>query len=254
MNKKETFAVFFRTSKRFGKNPIPGANCYLTHQSLLKSFSLEEIIVIADNATIEQQKYFMKTSKICYITKRGNCGSFLLQIKLALEKHYADIYYFVEDDHLHLPDQKKWLQAGLEYFNFVSLYDHPDKYTFKEYQNLYRKVVKTTACHFTSTPSTVMTFAMRRKTLLLCANFFLECEYTKPNLKIPQDHLMFLDLAKQGYSLGTCIPGVSTHCELNGLSPYVNWEKYIELLKLEKAEKLASEISNYPLLPSRPSF
>lgn len=230
MIRPKTFSVFFRTSKQFGKNPITEANYYITYHSLLKSFGADEIIVIADNATTEQQTYFMQRAKYCYLTKLGNCGSFRLQVKLAMKIHAADIYYFVEDDHLHQPEQKRYISEGLNHFDFVSLYDHPDKYMFSGYKGLMRKIVATEAGHFSGTPSTVMTFAITHNTLIKCYEFFLKSQYIRPGIKFPQDHQMFLDLIQQGYSIGTCLPGRSTHCEKEMLSPYFNWQEYAKQL------------------------
>jgi len=230
MTQEKSYQVFFRTSKKFGKNPIPEANSYITFKSLLQSFDKSEITVIADNASPEQQEYFMRHANCCYLTKLGNCGSFQLQIKLAKEKHLADIYYFTEDDHLHLPQQKQFLDAGLDHFDFVSLYDHPDKYDQWQEYGLMRKVIATQVGHFAGTPSTVMTFALKRQTLIQCADFFLHGPYIKTDLSFPQDHQMFTDLVGQGYSVGSCLPGRSTHCEEAGLSPYTDWRRYAQYL------------------------
>jgi len=235
MSETDTYQVFFRTSKTFGKDPIPEANSCITYKSLLQSFGRNEIVVIADNADIEQQTFFMQHSSCCYLTKLGNCGSFKLQVNLAIHRHAADIYYFAEDDHLHLPLQKHYISAGLEHFDIISLYDHPDKYTLWQQQGLMRKIVATKAGHFAGTPSTVMTFALRRKTLLECANLFLEGSYTDSTLTFPQDHQLFCELMSRGYSIGTSLPGRSTHCEKNGLSPYTDWAAYAKSLWAEDA-------------------
>ena len=99
-----TYSVFFRTSKVFGKTPIKSVDSRLTFCSLLESFSLSEIISIADNASEEQCAFFAINSSNFYRTNKGNSGSFRLAVQLA-SLHPADIYYFVEDDHLHLPGQ-----------------------------------------------------------------------------------------------------------------------------------------------------
>ena len=82
---------------------------------------------IADNATDEQSFFFARNAHHFYRSSKGNSGSFRLAVDL-VTLHPADIYYFVEDDRLHLPRQKSFLAAGLKCFDFVSLYDHPDKY------------------------------------------------------------------------------------------------------------------------------
>ena len=219
------FIVFFRTSKVFGKSPIPYVDSRLTFCSLLESFSLDEIVCIADNASKAQCNFFASKSHNFYRTRRGNSGSFRLAIELT-KLHPADIYYFVEDDHLHLPFQKSYLAAGLQFFDFVSLYDHPDKYQSCFYPSLQRRIFATSVGHFSSSPSTVMTFACKAETLQLARKIMLDPAFTGEAFKVPRDHEMFIALAKGGFALGTALPGRSTHCESALLSPYVDWGAY----------------------------
>ena len=224
-----TYVVFFRTSKVFGKFPIRSVDSRLTFYSLLESFSPAEVVCIADNATEDQSCFFSRNVHNFYRTNRGNCASFRLAIELA-ELHPADIYYFVEDDHLHLPDQKSFLAAGLQHFDFVSLYDHPDKYHCQCYPGLQRQVLATPIGHFASSPSTVMTFACTAETLCRAREILLDPIFTGKALKAPRDHQMFIALAEAGFALGTSIPGRSTHCERELLSPYVDWSNYAKSL------------------------
>ena len=220
-----TYTVFFRTSKVFGKAPIEFVDSRLTFCSLLESFSLSEIICIADNVSDEQCSFFSGNTFNFYRTNKGNSGSFRLAVELA-SLHPADIYYFVEDDHLHLPDQKSYLAAGLQFFDFVSLYDHPDKYLDCCYRGLRRQIYATTVGHFSSSPSTVMTFACKAETLHGAREILLDPAFTGQTLKVPRDHNMFIALAEKGFTLGTSLPGRSTHCERKLLSPYVDWSAY----------------------------
>ena len=213
----------------FGKSPIDSVDSRLTFYSLLESFSPGEVICIADNASEQQCLFFAENSCCFYRSSKGNSGSFRLAIDLA-RLHPADIYYFVEDDHLHLPDQKSYLAAGLEYFDFISLYDHPDKYQSRCYPGLQRKLLATAVGHFSSSPSTVMTFACKADTLHRARDILLEPVFTGESLKVPRDHDMFIDLANKGFTLGTSIPGRSTHCERQWLSPYVDWRAYARSL------------------------
>ena len=226
------FQVFYRTSKIFGKNPINGVDPFITLKSLLKSFTPEEIIIICDNTTEEQYLNFAKQFPIVYKTCLGNSGSFQLSIKLT-KIHKGEIYYFVEDDHLHLPEQKTWIKAGLKLFDFISLYDHPDKYFLEMYKKLKRTIKITPLGYFTSTPSTVMTFACLASTLENSKEILLHEKLTGETLKQPNDYNLFKVLKNHGYTLGTPIPGRSTHCEENLLSPFVNWDQYIKELKKE---------------------
>ena len=220
-----SFIVFFRTSKVFGKSPIQCVDSRLTFCSLLESFALDEIVCIADNATEGQCNFFARKAHNFYRTSKCNSGSFRLAVELA-DLHPADIYYFVEDDHLHLPLQKSYLAAGLRFFDFVSLYDHPDKYESHSYPSLQRRVLVTSVSHFSSSPSTVMTFACKAETLRRARKIMLDPAYTGEALKAPRDHEMFVALAEGGFTLGTALPGRSTHCESALLSPYVDWGAY----------------------------
>lgn len=226
-----SFKVFYRTSTKFGRHPIESVDSFLTIKSILRSFSSDEVVCICDNATNSQNRFFSERFSCAYIAKFGNCGSFRLAVKLAMAGlHPASIYYFVEDDHLHLPDQKKFLIEGLKHFDFVSLYDHPDKYFDPAYKQLRRRIVWTPMGHFAESPSTVMTFGCSAETLKRASPILLEECFTGSDLKIPLDHAMFIALSEAGFSLGTALPGRSTHCERNLLSPGVDWCAYANAL------------------------
>ncbi len=234
------FCVFFRTSKVFGRKPIKNVSSKVTLFSLLKSFLPSELVVICDNTSHSQYKWFAERMPYVYLTKRGNCGSFRLALELS-KLHPANIYYFVEDDHLHLPQQKEWLLEGLRFFDFVSLYDHPDKYTYYDYKDLHRKIFATKKGHFASSPSTVMTFACMQSTLKKTRNIFLDNRFTGLDRSYPDDHNLFLNLYESGYTLGTSLPGRSTHCERSHLSPFVDWSSYaIELQRQIKISRFNS--------------
>jgi len=229
----DTFKVFFRTSKKFGKNPPQGASDVITYKSLLRSFSPNEIVVICDNCTEDQVQYFKTVNPFVYTTSFGNCGSFKYQLTLT-DIFPADIFYFVESDHLHLPEQKRWLTMGLSLFKLVSLYDHPDKYFWPCYNDLKRKIYATDTGYWASTPSTVMTFATRRDTLKEIKDVLVSDEYNDSTFICPRDHDMFVYLNEKGYTLGTPMPGRSTHLDMGGHSPYVNWMGYINELAKER--------------------
>ncbi|WP_131592605.1 hypothetical protein [Synechococcus sp. BS55D] len=227
---RKEFCVIFRTSSRAGKNPFIPIDSALTLKSLMQSFESDEIVCICDNVSDDQYQYFAAEFPCVYRTRRGNCGSFRLALRIA-ECHPACIYYFVEDDHLHLPNQKEWIREGLSHFDFVSLYDHPDKYMAPMYAELRRKVVLTPLGYFASSPSTVMTFACKAQTLKLCSSTMLRERFTGTSLAWPNDHDMFLELAERGHFLGTPIPGRSTHCEEGFLSPLIDWTAYVRSLR-----------------------
>ena len=144
--------------------------------------------------------------------------------------HRAQYCYFVEDDHLHLPGQKEWIREGLKYYDFVSMYDHPDKYSESFYPDLLRSIKLTSLGHFASTPSTVMTFSCKFKTLFQVYSIFVDNKFTSVKLSCPRDHALFLEIQRFGYTLGAPIPGRSTHCHKDYLSPCVDWLAYLKSL------------------------
>ncbi|MBI3236620.1 MAG: hypothetical protein HYZ48_02810 [Chlamydiales bacterium] len=78
------------------------------------------------------------------------------------------IIYFLEDDYVHRPGWLDILEEGLSIpsVDYVTLFDHRDKYSASAYAELHSKLFYTKSCHWRSTPSTTNTYAMRFETLL----------------------------------------------------------------------------------------
>ena len=120
--------------------------------------------------------------------------------------------------------------AGLDLgAEFVSLYDHPDKYLSPDNGgNPFCKggaedtrVYLTESCHWKVTNSTTMTFAAEIKTLK--ENEEILRKHTSGTH--PNDFQMFLELRKNYKLLITPIPGYATHGETAWLSPLTDWSK-----------------------------
>jgi len=72
---------------------------------------------------------YIPIEDIQYVNVGNGAGTFNLGLDLALKFDYDDIVYFVENDYLHLPDSSKVLLDAFELgFDYITLYDHPDKY------------------------------------------------------------------------------------------------------------------------------
>lgn len=130
-----------------------------------------------------------------------------------------DLFYFLENDYLHIPG---WVDKIFELFStyngidYVSLYDHNDKYFLQMYEDLTSKVFTTQTHHWRTTPSTCGTYIVNKK-------IFLE-DYNIP-FDIRGDHNKFLYLNKtKSRFVFTPLPGLSTHCMNNLLSPTIKWE------------------------------
>lgn len=131
----------------------------------------------------------------------------------------VDLIYFLENDYLHVPD---WIDKVIELYNtyngldYVSLYDHNDKYFLPMYENLVSKIFTTTTHHWRTTPSTCGSFIITKQ--------LFDEDYDIWSTAVG-DHETFLYLNKERNRFTyTPIPGLSTHCMNNLLSPTINWE------------------------------
>lgn len=144
------------------------------------------------------------------VTDRGNAGSFREALAMAITQPDDEVAYFCEDDYLHHPAAPKALAEGCGRADYVTLYDHPDKYTRYYNGGEYSKVIRTDSSHWRFTVSTCMTFAAKAKTLREDWEVFLK--YTDgPH---PHDHAIFTELQKKGRRLAVSIPGLACHTDL----------------------------------------
>lgn len=182
---------------------------------------------IADNVPddMEQQIFNLTVAyDSCHCTDLGNSASFRYALGLALEKKDDEIIYFVEDDYLHRPNSDLIIQEGLEIADYVTLYDHADKYMEYYTRNSWggepTKVLLTKSTHWKQVSSTCMTFAAKVKTLRE------DCDIIYNHLRgaVPEDWAMFIALGVKGRKLINPIPGYATHCITEYQSPLINWE------------------------------
>lgn len=198
------------------------------------------IYVMLDIATVDNYEdhfgfKYSDTHGVKVIPMKGgtDAHSFINMIEYVCElqsviDHNA-IIYLLEDDYIHRPG---WCQALREAFeqdigDYVTLYDHPDKYIDKRlYGNLHAKISVTNSCHWRTTPSTTNTYAMRYKTLL-----FSKEDHLRFSCKIVGftfDHAKFVFFNNIGKRLVSAIPAYSTHVENNMLSPILDWVQIIK--------------------------
>lgn len=130
----------------------------------------------------------------------------------------GDLLYFLENDYLHTHDWVQRVQnlflscGGLQY---VSLYDHGDKYFHPMYRNLMSRIFVSVDHHWRTTPSTCGSFIIPKK---IFEEDFVE------HTTIEGDHNKFLFLnSSKGRFVVTPMPGLSTHCLNTVMSPNVDW-------------------------------
>jgi hypothetical protein len=154
-----------------------------------------------------------------------DAGSFFETAKYIKSKNIEDndLIYFLENDYLHTPDWVEKVTALFTEFKgltYVSLYDHNDKYFLPMYNDLTSKIWVTSNHHWRLTPSTCGSFITTKK--ILTEDFEDQTGVTTP---IGDHHKwLYLTQAKNRFII-TQIPGLSTHCMVNLLSPTINWKQ-----------------------------
>jgi hypothetical protein len=202
---------------------ISNENCL---RNATKIFNQVEWLVIADNTSSPTDEMILKyQSNITKVNIGHGAGTFNLALDEALKLDDKEVVYFLENDYLHKSNSLKILLEGINIgADYVSLYDHPDKYIdganpFVEGGGEYTKVFLSESCHWKLTNSTTMTFASKVKTLREDESILRKWTDTTH----PHDFQMFLELRDKGRSLITPLPGYSTHGETSWLTPLINW-------------------------------
>lgn len=198
--------------------------------NFLKHFPKEEITVFADNVKDETYQW-LETYGITLVRTNGgsSAAGFRIVFEEALKLPDDEIIYFVEDDYLHLANSRQILIEGLERAEYVTLYDHVDKYIPANYGgNPFiagdgaeeTRVFLTKNRHWKLTNSTTMTFATTVKVLREDADVWRK--YTQNTY--PHDFDCFIELRNDnGRTLASPIPSLSTHCEPKWAAPLIDW-------------------------------
>ena len=131
-----------------------------------------------------------------------------------------DLIYFLENDYLHVQDWDKYIldvYQNFEGLNYITLYDHYDKYFSPMYEDLVSKIFVSNLCHWRTTPSTCGSFIVSKKLWKEDYSFHTSLE---------GDHNKWLALTQEkGRFILSPLPGLSTHCMEGLLSPTINWNK-----------------------------
>ena len=209
---------------------------YINNESCLKNFvhvfGNQNLEIIADNCSEETLRMITKyvhPNKINTVSVGHGAGTFNLALDMALKESDDEIIYFLENDYLHKLGANKILEEGFGLgYDYVALYDHPDKYInganpFVEDGGEVTRLMLTDSCHWKLTNSTTMTFAAKVSTLKQDESILRE--YTSGSY--PRDFEMFLALREKQHGLITPIPGYATHGETAWLSPLTKWNEHI---------------------------
>jgi hypothetical protein len=229
-------AVFYRISDSGNKKEkLAGAGKQKCLENALRVFEREHFYIRADHCSDDTLQMLDKLSLKPEVSQLGNAGSWLASARQALSNDFQGFaLYFLEDDYLHLPDSGKIILDGLSRADYVSLYDHPDKYQtgpnpFADNQGEICRVLPGKYCHWKTSNSTTMTFAVKQQTLK--EDFSLWERHCMAGF--PNDFEAYLELqamdswenriGAKKRKLVTSLPAWSTHTETEWLSPLRNW-------------------------------
>ena len=241
--------IFYRISDNsYEKQKLPGTSKETCLMNFVQAFAdvifpegpetkNPPIRIIADNCSRKTNKMLQQSGLPMTITSLGNAGSFRHALDLALEENDDEVIYFVEDDYLHLPKAPKLIEEGIKRCDYLTLYDHPDKYTRYYEGGETSKVIKTESSHWRYTASTCMTFASTVKTLKEDQEVWKK--HTEGDH--PYDHQIFSELDNR--RLAVCIPGAACHTDLafSGIVKHVLIESWaIDLM----TQKLENDLEN----------
>ena len=152
--------------------------------------------------------------------------SLLKNIKDTINEN--DLIYILENDYLHV---NGWVDKVTDLFktfnglNYISLYDHNDKYTWMHlYEDLVSKIFTTSTHHWRTVPNTCGSYICTKK-------LFLEDYDVQTTIIGDANKWLHLEQTKGRFML-SALPGLSTHCMDTLLSPTIDWEKINNEAKL----------------------
>ena len=176
-------------------------------------------------------KTFLAKEKNVEIIKCGNeCDSFLKTLEIIQSKNLSDdtIVYLLEDDYLHRPG---WSEVMLEGFeinsHYLTLYD----FDFFIAKGWLCEIFTTPSSHWRAVPATTQSFACRYKTLIedlkIHQKHSINGVKEEEGFHFSKDYDKFWELQKQERYLISPMPGWSTHCDENHISPIIDWKKVV---------------------------
>jgi hypothetical protein len=188
-------------------------DCY---DNLNKVFLNHELYVLGDNLSEEFSLYIKSTNPTYFENKvRGRQRWMLDKLEFCIN-HFDenDTLYLVEDDYLHNFGAAILIDEGLNHSEYVTLYDHPDKYgqhphKNPEIQGLGESTIlfRTDHSHWKYTNSTTATFACKKRILVEDSDVWKK----HINKTGWWDYQTFIELRSKFRKIAVCIPGQSTH-------------------------------------------
>jgi len=202
--------------------------CHLNLMATLENEKNVNVTFFLDTFYPMEKRHFILDQNnypVIQIKEGNEGGSFCKMLDHVLSRSFSSdtIIYFLEDDYLHRPDWVSVMREGIAIpeIDYLTLYDHRDKYFHPNYKGLKSELFLTESTHWRVTPSTTNTYAMKFKTLKRDQD--LHFAFSKDK-KISEDHAKFCALSDKGSKLISPIPGWSCHMEPEFASPCIDWQ------------------------------
>lgn len=214
-----------------GNNKIKPSYVYNKQLMLIHNLTIfkdHDVYIFADNVRDDTYEMMVKLYDNVTRLSLGNAGSFMYLINFAINNfNDDDKVYLAEDDYIYKINAAIIIEEGLSIANYVSGYDHPDKYInhneggpnpFIEYGGELSRVLISENTHWKITNSCCLTFATTIKQLKKDYNIFLT--YGTSDFEI------FTAIYKSDSTvrLISPIPSLSTHGETQYLAKFVDWD------------------------------
>jgi len=198
-------------------------NCFTNLLNIIKNKDNIILNIVMDgkidNNWIKKYKEFYNS----YEFDGGNIEIITKSIYKIIKEYKCDdndLIYILENDYLHVDGWDKKvieLYQTFDGLNYISLYDHNDKYFLQQYDDLASKIITTNSHHWRTTPSTCGSYIVPKH--------IFDDDY-EIQTTIIGDHIkhVYLNEHKERFIL-TPIPGLSTHCMETLLSPTIDWKQ-----------------------------
>jgi hypothetical protein len=186
-------------------------------------------------------KTFLSQEKNVEVIKCGSeTDSFLQTLDIIQSRNFDDdtIVYLLEDDYLHRPGWSEIMLEGFEInSHYLTLYDF-DFFIAKGYLC---EIFTTPSSHWRAVPATTNTFACKYKTLLedleTHQKHSINGVKEEEGFHFSKDYDKFWELQKQERYLISPMPGWSTHCDENHISPIIDWKKVMNDTYIKKQKE-----------------
>lgn len=197
--------------------------CFLNLLKTIEGKSNIKLNIVMDGKIEDNWIKKYKEFYNAYEFKGGNIEIITKAVYKIIKEYQCDgndLIYILENDYLHVDN---WSDKIIELYktfnglNYISLYDHNDKYFAPQYDDLVSKIITTDSHHWRTTPSTCGTFFVPKK--------IFDDDY-EIQTTIIGDHNKHIYLNEhKGRFILTPLPGLSTHCMEGLMSPAINWEQ-----------------------------